>query len=164
MNGRAWGFTQPWWHYAIGAGIMVGCAVAYHRLPLGHTWKWVLFGVILGTGTLLLQRDTQKVAAPRPATGGKRWAAWFGLHRDPVLEKEQWRRLKTAGQRVFVMRNGVFGVGIMSGLGVPMLSGSAAHHPFFEWGLELLVFMGGGYVWGLIFWRWIEWRFAHSSD
>ncbi len=55
MDGRAWGFYQPWWYYVAGTGIMGGCVAAYRWVPLGHAWYWMglLFGVILGTGTVL---------------------------------------------------------------------------------------------------------------
>ncbi len=167
MNGQAWGFYQPWWHYTAGAVIMGGCVAAYRWVPLGHTWYWMglLIGVILGTGTVLLYKDTTNLGAPRPVLRGReRWATWCGLRRDPTRERDQWQRLQAAGRRAFVMRNWVFGWGVMTGLAAPMFIGPEATQPLLAWGVGLLLFMGGGYIGGRLFWRWMAWSMAKTAN
>lgn len=51
----------------------------------------------------------------------------------------------------------------MTGLGAPMLVGVGAVQPVSQWGLELRLSMGGGYLRGSGLWRWMERRLANGA-
>lgn len=95
-------------HYGIGAGIMV---LVDHGARGGHTWYgWILFGVIVGSGTVLVQQDAGQMVAFRTAVKGPQHGlARLGSRIEPDLETSRWQRLQADGRRAFVVRRGVFG-------------------------------------------------------
>ncbi|QSO47369.1 hypothetical protein [Alicyclobacillus mengziensis] len=80
-------------------------------------------------------------------------------------QMERWEKVRARGKKRFILRYGVFGWGLSSGIlfGIlMMLEGSENITPV-NWILNILLFMIFGYVWGLLMWSWTERKYQREQ-
>ncbi len=81
-------------------------------------------------------------------------------------DRAKWERVRAKGKRRFVIRRGVLGWGLGTGILSSVLlavEGAPSFHPWLELPVAMLVFAAGGYFWGSWMWDILDRQYQSGS-